>query len=134
MTSRLPLTQSAVIVSGLAFLLFGAALLAQDPPQSGSDGLHNRAGNNMTPPKGVYTPGPVYADRPRKEKIQGTVVVSMVVTAEGTVRDAKVATSLDKELDKKALEAVSKWRFEPATKDGRPVAARVNVSVQFHLY
>jgi protein TonB len=37
-------------------------------------------------------------------------------------------------LDQKAMEAVSKWRFRPATKDGKPVPVMVNVEVHFRLY
>jgi len=37
-------------------------------------------------------------------------------------------------LDEKAIEAVKKWRFVPAMKDGKPVAVQVNVEVNFHLY
>jgi hypothetical protein len=36
-------------------------------------------------------------------------------------------------LDEKAIEAVRRWRFTPATKDGVPVAAMINVEISFHL-
>jgi TonB family protein len=61
-------------------------------------------------------------------------VVSIVVTDEGKVRDAQIASGLDKDLDKQALKAVSAWRFEPATKDGKPVAVRIKVEVDYRLY
>ena len=54
-------------------------------------------------------------------------MLSIVITDKGVVRDAKVVTGLDKDLDKQALKAVGAWRFEPATKDGKPVAVRVKV-------
>jgi TonB family protein len=37
-------------------------------------------------------------------------------------------------LDEKALEAVRTWRFEPARKDGVPVAVQISVEVNFRLY
>jgi TonB family protein len=37
-------------------------------------------------------------------------------------------------LDQKAVEAVKKWKFQPAEKDGRPVAVQINVEVNFRLY
>jgi periplasmic protein TonB len=61
-------------------------------------------------------------------------MVSIVITPEGTVRDAKVMTSPNNDLDQKALEAVSKWKFQPATKDGKPAALRTVVEINFHLY
>jgi hypothetical protein len=36
--------------------------------------------------------------------------------------------------DEKALEAVRTWRFDPAKKDGRPVAVQMNIIVNFHLF
>jgi TonB family protein len=58
----------------------------------------------------------------------------MIVTAKGKVRDLKVIRSLDPGLDKQAVAAVSTWRFEPATKDGKPVAVHLPVEVTFRLY
>jgi TonB family protein len=46
----------------------------------------------------------------------------------------RVQRSLGMGLDDKALEAVRTWRFEPALKDGRPVAVQVNIEVNFRLY
>jgi protein TonB len=37
-------------------------------------------------------------------------------------------------LDEKAIEAVSQWRFQPATLNGQPVAVQINVEVSFRLY
>jgi TonB family protein len=37
-------------------------------------------------------------------------------------------------LDEKAIEAVKTWRFEPAMKDGKPVAVAINIEVDFRLY
>jgi protein TonB len=37
-------------------------------------------------------------------------------------------------LDEKAIEAVKTWRFDPALKDGKPVAVQINVEVSFRLY
>jgi TonB family protein len=45
-----------------------------------------------------------------------------------------VLSSLGKGLDEKAIEAVRTWKFEPAMKDGKPVAAEIAIEVAFHLY
>jgi TonB family protein len=58
----------------------------------------------------------------------------MVVAADGRPRDIRVARSLGMGLDEKALEAVRTWRFEPARKDGHPVAVQISVEVIFRLY
>jgi TonB family protein len=88
----------------------------------------------ITPPRAIYQPNPEYTDKARKKKLNGVVVLSLIVTPEGTARDVKVIKSLDDGLDKNAVAAVSTWRFDSATKDGKPVAMRVPIEVQFRLY
>ena len=132
--ARLHRVQSLALAGTIAILLTGGFLLAQDQPDKTSEQVHDRLGKDITPPMSTYQPELEYADKARKKKIQGTVMVSIVITPESTVRDAKVVTSLDKYLDQKALEAVSKWKFQPATQDGKPVALRTVVEINFHLY
>lgn len=93
-----------------------------------------RVGGGVKPPKPIISPDPEYTKAARKAKRQGIVVLWMVVGADGLPRDIKVIRSLDVGLDQKAMEAVRKWRFEPATRDGVPVAVQINVEVDFRLY
>ena len=58
----------------------------------------------------------------------------MEIYPDGRVHNARIARSLGLGLDEKALEAVRQWKFEPARKDGQPVAVLVNVEVNFRLY
>ena len=117
-----------------AAVLASAVTVAQDASPPTFDVYYNAVGNGIIPPKAVYSPSPHYTNRARKKKIQGSVVVGLIVTAEGNVREPKVVTSLDKDLDEQALVAVATWKFEPATKDGKPVSVHANVSVTFALY
>ena len=64
----------------------------------------------------------------------GTSLSGNVVGPDGKPREPKVVRSLGLGLDEKAMEAVSQWKFEPALKDGKPVAVAINVEVQFRLY
>jgi TonB family protein len=86
------------------------------------------------PPAVLHSVDPVYSDEARRKKIKGTVLVSALVTEEGVPTDLRVDRSLGYGLDEKAVECVSQYRFRPAQKDGKPVAARVNVMVAFQLY
>jgi periplasmic protein TonB len=126
--------RNVILMSVVAFLLGGGVALAQDQPDKDQPDPVYELGNGVTAPKGVYTPNPEYAESARKKKIKGDVELAMIVTAEGKVRDLKVTKSLDKDLDKQALAAVSTWRFEPATKDGKPVAVHLRTDVTFRLY
>lgn len=91
-------------------------------------------GGGVSAPKVVYQPDPEYSEEARKAKFQGTCVLSLVVGPDGRPRDIRIARSLGLGLDEKAIEAVKNWRFEPAVKDGKPVAVAINVEVDFRLY
>jgi TonB family protein len=94
-----------------------------------------RAGfGGVTAPRLIYKPDPEYSTEARQAKYQGTVVVSIIVGPDGRAHDVRVRNALGMGLDEKAVEAVRQWRFEPALKDGRPVAVWVDVEVNFHLY
>jgi TonB family protein len=58
----------------------------------------------------------------------------MIVGTDGNPRDIKVVKSLGNALDEKAMNAVKTWKFEPATKDGVPVAVQIRIEVDFRLY
>jgi periplasmic protein TonB len=125
--------RNAMLTSVVALLLSGVGLVQDQPDKDQPDPVYE-LGNGVTAPKGVYTPNPEYAESARKKKVKGNVELAMIVTAEGKVRDLKVTKSLDKDLDKQALAAVSTWRFEPATKDGKSVAVHLRTDVSFRLY
>jgi len=93
-----------------------------------------RVGGGVSAPRTLYAPDPEYSEEARKAKFQGTVVLWMVVGPDGRPRDIRIARSVGMGLDEKALEAVRTWRFEPARKDGQPVAVQINVEVSFRLY
>lgn len=91
-------------------------------------------GKGVVAPRAIYDPDPEYSEEARKLKQQGTVILSLVVDEQGRPRDIRVARSLGMGLDEKAIEAVRTWKFVPGSKDGIPVAVRVNVEVSFRLY
>jgi TonB family protein len=93
-----------------------------------------RVGGGVSAPRAVFAPDPEYSEEARKAKYQGTVVLWMIVGPDGRAREIKVARSVGMGLDEKAIEAVSTWKFEPARKDGQPVAVQINVEVSFRLY
>jgi periplasmic protein TonB len=93
-----------------------------------------RVGGGVTAPRAVYDPDPEYSDEARKARYQGSVILWVVVGPDGRPRDLHIQRSLGMGLDEKAIEAVRKWRFEPAMKDGHPVAVQINVEVNFRLY
>jgi protein TonB len=93
-----------------------------------------KVGGGVSAPVGLYMPDPEYTEEARKAKYQGTVVLWLIVDQSGRPRDIKVARALGMGLDQKAVEAVRQWKFDPAKKDGQPVAVMINVEVNFRLY
>jgi len=94
-----------------------------------------RAGvGGVTSPLCIYCPAPSYSENARAAKVTGTVVLSLVVTADGLAEKAQIVKGPGYGLEEKAIEAVRNWRFRPATgPDGKPVACIVMVEVAFKL-
>ncbi len=97
--------------------------------------------------KNVKPPGtePVSAPSPRlkvdpkyirsaaDEGIEGKVVLYAVIGHDGLVREVRVMRGLDARLDDSAVEAFSKWKFDPATSAGLPVDVEAVVEIPFQL-
>jgi len=93
-----------------------------------------RVGRGVTAPRPIYDPEPEFSEEARKAKYQGVCTLEVVVDVAGRPTNIRVVGALGMGLDEKAIEAVKTWRFEPAMKDGHPVAVAVNLEVDFHLY
>jgi TonB family protein len=85
------------------------------------------------PPKVTTMVEAELSNEARRARVKGTVVVELTVTEDGYPADARVVRAAGSGLDEKALEAVSKYRFKPAMKGGRPVAAVITIEVRFQL-
>jgi len=89
----------------------------------------------VTAPVPTYKPEPGYSPRARHKKIEGKVVLWIVVDAQGNVTDAQETSKrLGGGLDEKAIETVKTWKFKPATRNGVPVPVHVIVEVTFRLF
>ena len=90
--------------------------------------------NGVGYPACAYCPTPQFSEEARKAKHQGTVVLHVIIQADGRVSEANVVKSLGLGLDEKALEAVRNWRFTPAMgPGGKPVAVSTDIEVVFRL-
>jgi TonB family protein len=75
---------------------------------------------------------PEYPQDARRARVQGTVTLDAVVSAEGTVTQLKYVTGPEA-LSQAAMNAVRWWRYEPYVVDGRPAAVETTVAVDFRL-
>jgi len=101
---------------------------------SGPPGIYPAGKQGVTVPQVIYNPEPSFSDEARKAKMQGSVLLLVVVGKDGHTYNIRVGQSLGMGLDEKAIEAVGRWRFKPATLNGQPVATQIAVEVDFHLY
>jgi TonB family protein len=85
-------------------------------------------------PVATFAPTAEFSDEARRHKYEGICVIAIVVDAHGNPTHLHVARSLGMGLDEKALEAVRRYHFKPAMKNGKPVASFVNVEINFHLF
>ncbi len=99
-----------------------------------NEGFRRVGIDGVTPPKPIRTPDPGYTEVARRARVQGMVVLWVVICEDGRVGSVRVQKSLGDGLDQKAIEAVRQWKFEPARKNGAPVAVQVNIEVNFRLY
>jgi TonB family protein len=94
-------------------------------------GLANCPAHASSPPRAVFAPDPEFTEKALKAHIWGVVSISVTVGIDGKPHDITVERKLGYGLDEKAVEAVRQWRFEPATRDGKPVETKIQVSVAF---
>jgi periplasmic protein TonB len=100
----------------------------------GPSGIYPAGKMGTTAPEVIYNPEPSFSEEARKAKMQGIVMLLLVVGKDGRPYDIRVGQSLGMGLDEQAIAAVTQWRFRPATKNGQPVATQIAVQVDFHLY
>jgi periplasmic protein TonB len=82
----------------------------------------------------LNNPAPRYPIRAFRQKAQGTVIVRAEVLPDGNSGKVVLHQSSGHEsLDTAAVETVRKWRFQPATDDGKPVKQWVNIPIKFRL-
>ena len=92
-------------------------------------------GSGAYPVKCVYCPDPEYTDEARKAKLQGTVTLRVLVSADGRAGRVKIIKGLGLGLDERAMDMVRQWRFEPARDAGRhAITEWVTVETTYRLF
>jgi TonB family protein len=106
--------------------------------ESESDSRENAVqmgSSGLVAPRQLTTELPEYTAEAKDTGIEGDVYVEAVVTVDGDVVEPKLIRGLpDDELNRRALEAVIKWKFEPGTKDNKPVPVIALFTVTFRIH
>ena len=95
--------------------------------------LADKVGHNVTAPILTYKVEPSYEPSAKEDRIEGSVVLTLIVTKEGLADQIVVKKSLDPRLDEKAIEAVKQWRFKPGQKNGEDANVQAVIEVNFRL-
>jgi len=86
------------------------------------------------PPIPTYRPQPDYTPEASKAKLEGVVVLRIMIDDSGNVTDVReLSTPLGNGLDESAIKTVRTWRFKPATRNGKPIAVRTTVEISFSM-
>ena len=91
-----------------------------------------KVGDAVKTPRRLVNAAPTYPQDAINEKVQGVVVLDVIVDAEGVPSDVQVVQSIPM-LDAAAIEAVKKWRYEPTLMNGVAVPIAMTVSLNFSL-
>ena len=106
---------------------------ASADPEAPKDGIFH-VGNGVTAPKPRYQPDPDYPAVAKREGFVGHPVFTMIVDKTGSVSKPVLVQPAGLGLDENAYQAMRTWKFQPATRNGQPVAVEVNAEFTFDLY
>jgi TonB family protein len=87
----------------------------------------------MRPPVALRKVDPKYIQAAVEERVEGTVRLAAVIRKSGHVESVELLHHLDERLDRSAAEALAKWEFEPAMRDGAPVDIDAVFEIPFRL-
>jgi TonB family protein len=86
-----------------------------------------------TRPRAVQRVSPAYPQAARSARVEGSVILRIVVMRDGSVRDVQVIKDLSHGLGEAARRAVSQWRYEPATYQGQAINVYDTVTVNYQM-
>jgi len=105
-----------------------------DGSGGGTGGLAYRASGSVTPPRVIREVKPTYTNRAMLGRIEGSVMLELIVRANGIPTNIRVTRSLDPDgLDGEAARAASQWLFEPGRLNGTPVNVVASILIDFHI-
>lgn len=132
--------REAIKVVAWVAIIGATSLLAQqsNPPAAISPGVIGpdnayRVGNGVTAPAALTRVAGTLPELARQLRASGEVLLSLVVQADGSMRDIQIVKSAGYGMDERAFEAVRKWRFRAGTKDRKPVDVRIQVALNFNV-
>jgi TonB family protein len=128
-----PGSKDGVVVPVLVEVEMTFTLGPREGPSLGSPEIVREGAAGLTLPQVIEKFDPVYTTDAREARVQGSVVLDIVVLPSGRVGDVRVAKPLTPGLNREAIRAVRRWRFAPGRIDGRAVPVQVSIETTFAL-
>jgi len=132
---------AAALLPLLALLVFAAAPASGQQRDGRQEPESRRANAVKMGTEGLVAPVklsaelPEYTDTAKQAGIEGDVYIEAVVTKEGNVVEPELIRGLaDDELNSRALEAITRWKFKPGTKDDQPVDVVALFTVAYRIH
>jgi len=94
---------------------------------------YQRPKGKLAAPVPVRKVDPKYPQLAIKQHIDGEVILYAIIRKDGHVDSIQVVRSVDPELDQNAMEALSRWEFRPATREGQPVELEAVIHIPFRF-
>lgn len=110
----------------------GEMSIGSRPPTGNGDGVYQQSRNLK--PTILYREKAKYTEEARQNRIQGSVMLSVIFGADGRIHNIRVVRSLPYGLTETSIEAAQRIRFQPAVLNGRPVSVQVTLEFNFALY
>jgi TonB family protein len=107
---------------------------ATEPSSGGTATGIRPIGGGVTPPSPIHIVEPQYSEQARDAKFSGSVLVALIIDANGLPQNVHVVRGIGMGLDEKAIEAVKRYTFHPARLNGRPVPVVMNIEVNFQIF
>jgi len=106
--------------------------ISTPPPPPPPYGVPLRIGGDIKEPKKLVDVKPIYPEIAMASRVQGIVILEIMLDEQGSVASAKVLRSQPL-LDQAAIDAVRQWKFTPTFLNGAPVSVIMTVTVNFSL-
>ena len=106
---------------------------AWSPAQDSAVALPPQAAAKIVPAEILSKPTPIYTDEARSKRIEGEVLLEVVLAASGKLRVLRIVHGLGHGLDDAAVHAAEQIRFKPALQDGQPSDSTVVLHIIFQL-
>ena len=123
--------------AGGSWVIRFAALKSDSSPSyshaaaSSSNAPGDASSGDLSAPSATRKVDPAYPLELMRQNVGGTVILYAVIHSDGAVGGVRVLRGVDERLDQFASDAIAKWQFQPATKNGKPVDVEATFWIPF---